>query len=278
MRKRTIFSLLSGAMLLLPQLAWPDEGAAFYNLKVGEDLIENVTLPTLDGREAPLLNQQKGANVFIFFRPGAEPSRRGLKDMADCAEQLKDYPVYWVGLVSDRHPPEEVRVMVAESGFPGPVLIDRGNALYGKFGVRLHPVVGVADGKGLLTAYQPFSQINYCAQVKAKVLHTLGEIDAAELDRRLNPGAVNPRGEAAVAKRNLRMGERFLQIGNHEQALATARRSLELVPDLPAAHGLAALALAHQQQCEAAATHIEQALAGDPGEEKALAARQQCER
>ncbi|MFH7320084.1 hypothetical protein ACHHRT_05635 [Desulfurivibrio sp. D14AmB] len=274
--RSAIGGLVIGMLLLLPQLAWPDEGAAFYNLEVGVDVIENVVLPTIAGGEAPLLDDKQGANVFIFFSPANGSSHRGLDDMGRCAEELADYSVHWVGLVSDRYPLAEVRAMVAETSFAGPVLIDQGNALYGKFGVRLFPVVGVTDGAGLLTAYQPFRQINFCARVKARILHTLGEIDAAELERRLNPQAVDPRAETAVAQRNLRLGQRFLQIGDYEQALATARRSLELAPDLAAAHGLAALALAHRQQCQAAAVHIERALTGDPREAKALAARQLC--
>jgi peroxiredoxin len=275
--KRSIFGLTFGALLILPQLAWPDDGVAFYNLKTGEDIIENVTLPTIDGDQASLLDHEKGANVFIFFRTGAEPSLRGIKDMSRCAEELAEFPIHWVGLVSDLQPVEEVRAMVDESGFKGPILIDQGNTLYGKFGVRLHPVVGVAAGNGLLTAYQAFTQVNFCARVKAYVLHTLGEIDTEELDRRLNPQSVNPRGNASTASRNLRMGERFLAAGNPEQALASAQRSLELVPGLPEAHGLAALALAHQEQCEAAAEHIAKALLGNTQEPKALEARQKCE-
>jgi tetratricopeptide (TPR) repeat protein len=276
MAKRWIGSLVIALLLVAPQLAWPEVGAAFYNLTVNEDVIANVTLPTIEGGEAPLLDPAKGASVFIFFRPGAEPSRRGLSDMARCAEELAAYPVHWVGLVSDRYPLEEVKALVAQANFPGPVLIDQGNALYGKFGVRLHPVVGITDRQGRLTAYQPFTQINFCARVKAQVLHTLGEISAEELEQQLRPRSLDPRSDIGVATRNLRMGERFIELGNYEMALATAQRSLELVPDLAGGHGLAALALAHQDECAAAAEHIKKALEQDPAEAKALAAREKC--
>jgi tetratricopeptide (TPR) repeat protein len=196
--------------------------------------------------------------------------------MARCAEELAAYPVHWVGLVSDRYPLEEVKALVAQANFPGPVLIDQGNALYGKFGVRLHPVVGITDRQGRLTAYQPFTQINFCARVKAQVLHTLGEISTEELEQQLRPRSLDPRSDIGVATRNLRMGERFIEIGNYEMALATAQRSLELVPDLAGGHGLAALALAHQDECAAAAEHIKKALEQDPAEAKALAAREKC--
>ena len=271
-------SLAMAAMLLLPQLVWSEPGAAFYNLEAGKDVLENVTLPTIDGGEATLLDHEMGANVFIFFRPGPEPPRRGLADMARCGEDLAAYPVRWTALVSDRYPAEEVKAVVENANFRGPVLVDDGNTLYGRYGVRLHPVVGVTDADGLLTAYQPYTQINFCSRVKAKVLRTLGEIDDAELQQRLSPRSVDPRADSAVARRNLRMGQRFLDIGNYQHALDTARRSLELDPDLAAAHGMAALALAHQGECEEAAAYIDRALALEPAQAEAEAARQQCSR
>lgn len=276
MKKHWLFSLICGLMLALPQLVWSEPGAAFYNLEVGKDVLENVSLPTIDGDEATLLDHEMGANVFIFFRPGPEPSRRGLADMARCGEDLADYPVRWVALVSDRYPGDEVKEVVENANFRGPVLVDQGNTLYGRYGVRLHPVVGVTDGEGLLTAYQPFTQINFCTRVKAKVLHTLGEIDEDELQQRLRPRSLDPRADAGVARRNLRMGGMFMEMGNYEQALATARRSLELDPDLGAAHGLAALALANQQQCEEATDYIDRALALEPEQADALAAKELC--
>ena len=278
MRKRWFGTLLLGCFFLLaPQLAWPEESKAFYNLTVGKDVLDNLTLPTIAGGQASLLDLKKGANVFIFFRSGAEPSRLGLAEMGKCMEEMVASPVHWVALVSDRDPVEAVKAMVAESRFSGPVLIDNGNALYGKFGVRLHPVVGITDQKGLLTAYQPYTQINFCAQVKAQVLRTLGKISEEELQRQLNPTAtVNPKNDDSKASRNLKMGERFFSTGNYEQALAAARRSLELAPDLPEAHGLAALCLASQKQCAEAAEHQKRALASNPQESKALEAQRIC--
>ncbi|MFH1019838.1 MAG: hypothetical protein V1782_04375 [Pseudomonadota bacterium] len=278
MRKQWLGTLLLGCLFLLaPQLAWPEESKAFSSLTAGKDSLENPSLPTIDGGQASLLDLKKGANVFIFFRSGAEPSRLGLAEIGKCMAELSASPVHWVALVSDRDPVEAVKAMVAESRFSGPVLIDNGNALYGKFGVRLHPTVGITDQKGLLTAYQPYAQINFCAQVKAQVLRTLGKISEEELQRQLNPAAtVDPKNDDSKASRNLKMGERFFAAGNYEQALAAAQRSLELAPDLPEAHGLAALSLASQKQCAEAAEHQKQALAGNPQEAKALEAQRLC--
>jgi len=76
MRKRLFGTLLFGGLILLmPQLAWTEESMAFANLTIGKDVLDNLTLPTIDGGQASLLDPKKGANVFIFFRSGAEPSR-----------------------------------------------------------------------------------------------------------------------------------------------------------------------------------------------------------
>lgn len=278
MRKR-LFStiLLVGLTLLMPPLSWPEESMAFYNLTLGKDVLDNQTLPTIDGGQASLLDPKKGANVFVFFRSGAEPSRLGLIEMEKCAKELAASSIHWVALVSDRDPAEAVKAMIAESRFSGPVLIDTGNALYGKFGVRLHPVVGITDQKGLLTAYQPYTQINFCARIKAQVLRTLGKISEEELQRQLNPATtVNPKNNDSKALRNLKMGERFLAAGNYDQALVAARHSLEMVPDLPEAHGLAALALASQKKCAEALEHQKRALAGNPQDPKTLEAQRLC--
>jgi len=71
MRKRLFSTMLLVGLvliLLMPQLSWPKESMAFYNLTVGKDTLDNPTLPTIAGGQASLLDPKKGANVFIFFR------------------------------------------------------------------------------------------------------------------------------------------------------------------------------------------------------------------
>ena len=64
-------------------------------------------------------------------------------------------------------------------------LQDKGNALYGKLGVVLHPVIGVTNKKHELTLYFPFRATNFGNELKTRLRHMLGEIDDAKLDEML---------------------------------------------------------------------------------------------
>jgi hypothetical protein len=63
--------------------------------------------------------------------------------VTECQKELAGKPVHWCAVVSDRVPQAEVEAEVQTTGFQMPVLIDRGDALYGKLGVILHPVIGI---------------------------------------------------------------------------------------------------------------------------------------
>ena len=71
----------AGAAALLAAALWPPPAHGFSNVAVG-DPIENVQLPTLDGKNAPLLGQAQ-ANVFVFVRPNQDHSLQVLTQMAE---------------------------------------------------------------------------------------------------------------------------------------------------------------------------------------------------
>src|SRR6266568_9215176 len=160
----------------------PASAHAFANVALGETL-ENVELSTLAGGKEALLSAQTQANVFIFFRPQQENSIKALKAIAECERTFAGKPVRWVAVVSSSWSAQEVRASVALAGAHIPVLIDQDDALYGKLGVRLHPVVGVANEKFALIAYEPFQDVNYCDRVKGQVRYALKEIGKTELAR-----------------------------------------------------------------------------------------------
>src|SRR6266540_5771607 len=156
---------LRALALALSVAGWPLAGLAFANVALGEP-VENADLPTLDGGRAALLSRKALANVFIFFRPEQDHSLATLKAMADCEREFADKPVHWVAVVSSRFDPQGVREFVREAGIRMPVLVDQGDELYGRLGVRLHPVIGIADGQLKLLAYEPFHKINYCDRIR----------------------------------------------------------------------------------------------------------------
>ncbi|BDG10299.1 hypothetical protein AMPC_34120 [Anaeromyxobacter paludicola] len=238
--------------------------------------VENAELPTLDGGRAPLLAKKALANVLVFFRPDQEHSVSTLRQLVDCEKRFESKPVHWVAVVSDTYPPDEVRAVVKDAGVKMPVVRDVGDALYGKLGIRLHPVVGIVDAKQKLVAYEPFHKIDYCALVTARIQFVLGEIDAQQLQAVLAPPRATQGGDDQVARRHVKMGEMMLKSGNTASAEENARKALEKDPALASAHALLGGALAGQGKCAEAAKAFDEALKLEPQNAAATAGKQRC--
>jgi tetratricopeptide (TPR) repeat protein len=240
------------------------------------DLVDDVELPTLEGRRDRLLGKGMKANVFVFFRPQQDHSLETLKVLAACEAEFRAKPVRFVGIVSDSFPAEEVRAAVKESGIRMPVLVDTGDALYAALGVRLHPLIGVVDARRKLTAWEPFRKINYCERTRIRVRYLLGEVSEAEIAKVDEPEeSENKPTEDGVAKRHVNYARMLLQMGDHAGALAEAQKALLISPSA-AAYALQGEALAAMGKCPDATRAFEAALRIDPRNAVAQAKRTSC--
>jgi tetratricopeptide (TPR) repeat protein len=160
-----------------------------------------------------------------------------------------------------------------------PVLVDQGDRLYGKLGVRLHPVVGIADENGKLLDYVPFHQINYCDMLRVRIRHALHEVDLAAVERVDHPPKALFPSEmpGAVATRRVRLGEMFLESRQWAKAAEQARIALEKEPALAAAHALMGRALAGQGKCVPAIREFDRALELDPASASAAEGKRGCQ-
>jgi len=273
--RRLLLWVLGGAFF---GAVWPLAGFAFANVEVGQR-IENEELPTLDGGREALLSRKALANVFIFFRPNHDRSLETLKAMAACEKEFAHKPVRWVAVVSGSWPREEVRAVVAEAGIQMPVLVDEGDQLYGRLGVRLHPVVGIADEKGKLLDYLPFHKINYCDMIRIRIRYALHEVDLAAVEKvDRPPKALFPNAiPGAVARRHVKLGEMFLKSRQWTKAADQARIALEKEPALAGAHVLMGRALAGQGRCDEALPAFDAALKVDPKSAAAAEGKRGCE-
>lgn len=240
------------------------------------DLVDDVELPTLDGRKDRLLGKGAKANVFVFFRPEQDHSLATLKALAACEVEFSAKPVRFVGVVSDSYPTDAVRAAVSASGVRMPVLIDTGDALYAKLGVRLHPLIGVVDGKRKLIAWEPFREINYCERARVRVRYLLGEVSEAEIAKVDEPEASeNGPTDVGVAKRHVNYARVLMQMGEHGQALAEVQKALLISPSA-AAYELQGEVLAAMGKCPDAAKAFEAALKIEPGNKVAQAKKSSC--
>jgi hypothetical protein len=256
------FAYLAAGVML-----WALPALAFANVPIGA-VVENVSLPALAGGEQSLLSDTN-VSVFIFIKPGQEHSNQAIIQITECEKEMAGKPVHWCAVVSDRVPKAEVEAEVQASGLIMPVLIDQGDVLYGKFGVVLHPVVGITDPEHRLVAYQPFAKVNYEAFIRAQIRHVLKEITDEELAAVLNPTAAVLGGEASVAHRYFRLAEKQLQSTNYDQALANVQKSLDHNPTAEAWSLRGRILMARGKRAEAVAAFAA-ALKLDPQDTNAV--------
>ncbi|HEU4385400.1 MAG TPA: TlpA disulfide reductase family protein [Anaeromyxobacteraceae bacterium] len=267
-------STIPRSLLLLAALAGGPEAAAFTYLEVGEP-VEDVEMPTLDGRRERLLGKGK-ASLFVFFRPGQDHSLDVLARLAKLEREFAGKPVHFAAVVGDDSPAADVRAAVKEAGIRMPVLLDRGNAFYGKLGVRLHPVVGIADQGGRLAAYEHFRKVNMEDRMRVRLRRLLGEITDAQVEAVLEPARAEEGGPAQVARRYNNLARALLKGKNHAKAEETARKSLQADASLAAAHGALGAALAGLGKCAEALPELEIALRADPADAAALEGKKTC--
>lgn len=261
---RALVTFAAAVAVISASSAW-----GFANAAVGT-VIANQEMPAVDGTRHLLLTNAT-ANVFVFFRPGQEHSRATLEQVARCAREMADKSVHWVAIVSDRYAREKVEVEIKETGLAIPVLIDEGDALYGRLGVALCPVTGITDRDHKLAAYVPFTKVNFPVILQARVRHVLGEINDKELAEAINPSAATQSGDGEAARRQLKLAEKLRQAGNNEKALEIARKSIEKDASATAPHILIGQILAEQGNRAEALKAFEQALKLDPANTNALA-------
>jgi tetratricopeptide (TPR) repeat protein len=250
-------------------------GVAFANVDVGSTL-PNPSLDGLDGIERPLVDRKR-VTVFLFFDPQQDHSIEVLSALAELQRDLEDADVRWVGVVSDRFSPENAVSALNESGARLETVIDSGDRLYGELGVRLYPTLGIADAGATLRAYLPYSKINYMSTLEAHLLHTLGRIDDAELDRAMHPTAIDISSSEAEVGRTLKLARMLWANGKKDKALTMAREAAEKAPDLAEPHALVGVFLVEDGRCEEARASLDQALEIDPDHPEAKEALLECQ-
>ncbi|HSN15023.1 MAG TPA: hypothetical protein VLT61_10345, partial [Anaeromyxobacteraceae bacterium] len=191
-----------------------------------------------------------------------------LTQLATLEKEFAGKPVRFVAVTSDSYAREDVEATIREAGIRMPVLIDVGDALYGELGVIMHPVVGLADAKGRLVAYQHFLKINMLDVVRGRVQVALGELSPEQMAALVNPPAAKiSLGNRAGAKSRFLLARALLARGNTEKAIENARAGVALDPTFAPVHAILGRALAASGQCAESEHELAEALrldAADP--------------
>jgi tetratricopeptide (TPR) repeat protein len=159
-----------------------------------------------------------------------------------------------------------------------PVLIDTGDVLYGKLGVALCPVLGIADQDHKLVAYQYFTEINFVETVLARIRFQLKEIGQPQLDAVLSPPAAADEADSEAAHRRLKLGEKLYQAKNYAKALENVNKSIEKDPALAAAYVLKGRILVTMDKKDEARKAFGEALKLEPANAGASEGLKACDK
>jgi hypothetical protein len=263
--------------ILVPIAVVAVAAAAGARAQAGEtgQVLPDVSLTSVDGGTAPLVDGSSTATAILFFRAGQERSEETLKMLAGCEPRLAGKPARIVGVVP-ADSAEGAKAALASSKAKLTVLVDPGDTVYAAAGVRTHPAVVVVDRARRVVAFEPYHQVGYCDAVVARVRHALGEIDDAEVARALAPPpSALPEDSTGVARRHVSLGRKLLATKAYAQAHDNARKAIALAPSADAWR-LEGDVFAAEGRCAEATRAFDSALALDPKDAAAMAARQAC--
>jgi tetratricopeptide (TPR) repeat protein len=264
----------SGLALAVLAAAAAAAGHASSRTPLGS-VLSNPQLATLAGGSARP-QQDVDVNVLVFFRPDGDTSKETLRGLAACERRSAGKSVRWAAIVSDRFSAGQVKSTVAETGIAMPVLVDAGEALSNEVAVAQLPAVAFTDRTRKLVAYQPYTRLNFCELVDARLRLLLKEINEAEFAALSNPASTKIGGETSVAGRHERMAELLLETGKNEKALESARLAVQHDANLAAAHSVLGECLRVTGNCRDATASFDRALALDPKDARARAGKAAC--
>ncbi len=230
--------------------------------------VEDVELPALSGGKAHLL-AKGNVNVLVFAKPGHPHCVDTLRELA--AREGKLSGARWLVILPGDTSAADARAFASSTGVKIPMVLDVGDALYGKLEVRLQPTIFVVDREGRTTEAEPFREINYLDRVVARVRFTLGEIGSQDLAAAEDPARSDTHSDQGMAKSRVQFGQKLMEMGQLDMALNEVQKSLAATPT---SYGylVQGKILARQGKCEEAAKAFEVALKMEPKNGEVVAA------
>lgn len=231
--------LLILATLIVTATTAPATDLAFTFVQVGDRLPDLQLAGPRTGPVSYLGDDDARARVFVFLKDGRDSSDTFLSTLSELHRKFSDRNVHWALIVSDRTAPDWADTVCVRC--PGlTVLRDTGDELYGTLGVPLTPVVGIADGDQVLRSYLTYRKINFGPVIEAHIERVLGDIDQAELERRLSPrGQMRDTAAGSVA-RKLKFARMLADKQKYDPALQQIESALAEDPGSAAAYELLA--------------------------------------
>jgi tetratricopeptide (TPR) repeat protein len=189
------------------------------------------TLDSLDGKTLTLSEHKGEIVILLYWETGQKRSVISLNDAKNILGKYGKKGVKVISLVAGSEDKGEVSKIVKNNGINFPVLLDADRQVYSAYGVRVYPQTVLIDRDGKLAYDIPGHALTYGNTLEGYVRYMLGEINQQELKKTLFPDLVVKDKHQLDAERRYNLAMEFLDKGMIEQAVETAKKSVDAKPD-----------------------------------------------
>ena len=208
-------------------------GAEALGISEGQE-VADFHASTLDGRSISLSEQKGKVVVLTYWKTDQARSLPALKDINTVAESFAKKGVTVITIIPDSDDQEKAKTILNENNFKFPVVLDSKRQIYSQYEIRVYPTTMVVDRKGKLSFAISSHPLNFQKQLSGHLGKTLGELDAAGLEKALATDQVADDPAAAKMNQFYNLALKFgksdmmeLAINHATKAVATQKTALK---------------------------------------------------
>lgn len=194
------------------------------------------SLSSIDGKAGTLSAYKGNVVVLIYWKTGHERSLMALRDAQEELGKFEKKGVKMISIIAGDDSRDDAAAVIRDNGITFPVFVDSDRQLYSSYGIRVYPTTVIIDKEGIIAQDLPSHAPSYRNSLDGYIRKTLGDIDDKQLDELLNPHREDQDRTMLEAQRLYNLSLKFAQSGQLDQAIDTAKRSVEAKPDLGQSH------------------------------------------
>ena len=199
--------------------------------EVGEKM-KPFTLADIDGEGFSFQPERGRAVAVAFLAAHQTRSERALVELRQIAasQQRAGQALDLVVIVSGSENAEYFRELRKSLGFQVPMLVDRGDQLWGNLGITATPTVVVTDKEGVISWIRAGHAYDFAEEARSEVAQALG---LEQKKKTQPPGRVEALTNDTPedrARRHLRMGQLLGDEGRIDAAIAELKKAEALTP------------------------------------------------
>ena len=229
------------------------------NIPAG-DAAPNFNMTTLKGEHLTLSKNDGKATALIYWRTEHKRSLLALKDARDVIKKLKSKNIRVISIVSGKDSLDLVKSTLADNKIGFPVVVDHGRQFYSDYGIRVYPTTVIVDKEGIITHSIPSHPLTYKKLFEGYIKKALGEIDESKLNDMLSPHNEEVDKTLLDSHRQYNLAMKFMENGMLELAVNSARKSIDIKPDMLKSHILLGFLYLEQEDPDNALATFNKAL------------------